>query len=90
MPGVTLSACTATPFGCYLKGLGVLRLVSEQADREARGYWDNETFIIQSNLSADDLATFFVEEYEPTPILGLGMEGAAFTRRTTKMVSPRF
>lgn len=84
MPGVTLSACTATPFGCYLKGLGVLRLVSEQADREARGHWDNETFIIQSNLSADDLATFFVEEYEPTPILAPWNRGSGFYPKDNK------
>lgn len=78
MPQVTLSACTATPFGSYLKALGVLRLAAEQADHDARGHWDRETFVIQSSLTDDDLATFFIEKYKPTPILAPWNGGSGF------------
>ncbi len=84
MPRVTLHACTATPFGGYLKALGVLRLVSEQADREARGQWDRERFVIQSTLTEDDLATFFLEKYEPTPIVAPWNGGSGFYPKDNK------
>lgn len=84
MPSVTLSACTATPFGSYLKALGVLRLVSEQADPETRGHWDRETFVIQCSLAEDDLTDFFLEKYEPTPILAPWNGGSGFYPKDNK------
>ena len=84
MPRVTLSGCTATPFGSYLKALGVLRLVAEQADHEARGHWDQETFVIQSDLGEDYLASFFLEKYEPTPILAPWNGGSGFYEKDNK------
>lgn len=78
MTRVTLHACTATPFGGYLKALGVLRLVSEQADREARGHWDRDTFVLHSILTGDDLASFFLKKYEPTPIVAPWNGGSGF------------
>ena len=71
MHKLALSGCTCTPFGAYLKALGVLRLVSEQANPDARGYWDGEVFVLESTLSAEDLAKVFLERYQPTPISAL-------------------
>ncbi len=34
-----LRGCTPEPLGNYLKGLGVFRLVAEQADPQARAWW---------------------------------------------------
>src|SRR5436309_3502024 len=84
MNTVTLSGCTATPLGNYLKALGVLRLVCEQADSAARGWWAGETFAIESTLNDEDLATFFVERYAPTPILAPWNGGSGFYLKDNK------
>ena len=34
-----LGGCAPAPLAHYLKALGILRLVSEQADSSARGFW---------------------------------------------------
>lgn len=64
-----LDGCTANPLARYLKALGVLRLVAEQADKGARGFWKDGTFHLATTLSLDDLVTFFVEKWSPTPIV---------------------
>ncbi|MDZ7810555.1 MAG: hypothetical protein U5L11_11035 [Arhodomonas sp.] len=43
---VPLPGCGPIPLAGYLKALGVLRLVAEQADPDARGYWEDEQFIV--------------------------------------------
>lgn len=73
-----LTGCTATPFGNYLKALGIFRLVAEQADHNARGHWDGDTFTLESELTADGLAAFFLECYEPTSILAPWNGGSGF------------
>lgn len=65
-----LHGCRPVPLAHYLKGLGVLRLVAEQADAHARGAWDSDVFVLHTELSADELNTFFLERYAPTPIVG--------------------
>jgi len=64
-----LSGCTSEPLMAYLKALGILRLVSEQKDAETRGRWGNGTFRLGSTLDRDALVTFFLEDYQPTPII---------------------
>ncbi len=66
---VNLPGCTPEPLMAYLKALGILRLVGEQKDGNARGWWKNDTFSLRSTLNKDDLAKFFLEEYKPTPIV---------------------
>jgi CRISPR-associated protein Csx17 len=52
-----------------LKALGVLRLVAEQgADRQARGWWQDEHFCLLSHLSRADIEKFFANSYVPTPV----------------------
>lgn len=68
--GVELPGCTPEPLMSYLKALGVLRLVSEQVDPQALGYWSQDRFVLESKLNRDELAYFFLEKYSPTPILG--------------------
>lgn len=63
-----LKGCSPTPLANYLKALGVLRLVGEQADKQARGWWEGEYFCMLTRLSKEELESFFVERYEPTPI----------------------
>lgn len=53
----------------YLSALGVLRLVAEQKDEDARGFWRNERFVLVTRLDWEELLKYFCEEYRPTPIL---------------------
>lgn len=78
-----LTGCRAEPLSSYLKSLGVLRLVAEQKDPGARGYWVEDTFHIQTSLSEDELVGFFRDEYCPTPILDPWNGGSGFWDTTT-------
>lgn len=64
-----LEGCAPVPLASYLKALGILRLIAEQKDCEARGFWRNERFVLKTRLSKDELVGFFVEEYQPSPII---------------------
>lgn len=64
-----LPGCTPEPLMAYLKALGILRLVSEQIDPAARGWWRNDTFRLGSTVSREGLVKFFLEDYRPTPIV---------------------
>lgn len=75
---IRLEGCKPTPVASYLKALGVLRLVADQKDDSARGWWEHDTFHLESDLDRDRLEKFFVEEYEPTPILAPWNGGSGF------------
>src|SRR5260370_42561854 len=62
----------------YLKALGVLRLVSEQKDGEARGYWRDGIFVLEATLDPNGLLTFFLQQYSPTPLLAPWNGGSGF------------
>jgi CRISPR-associated protein Csx17 len=53
-------------------------LVGEQADATARGWWDGERFCLLSKLSKEELEAFFLEKYEPTPLLSPWNKGCGF------------
>lgn len=61
--------CQPSPVLSYLKGLGILRLVAEQADPQAAGAWSAHGFRLRTSLSRDELETFFLNDYAPTPIV---------------------
>lgn len=63
-----LDGCAPTPLAHYLKALGILRLVAEQVDSEARGWWDGDRFCLATTLGRKELETFFLRDYEPTPM----------------------
>lgn len=63
-----LDGCAPAPLAHYLKALGILRLVAEQADREARGWWEGERFRLVTTLDKTALKGFFLERYKPTPM----------------------
>lgn len=63
-----LDGCAPIPLAHYLKALGILRLVAEQADPAVRGWWDGDRFKLASTLTRGELLEFFRESYEPTPI----------------------
>src|SRR4051794_13746252 len=62
MSEIALAGCTPTPLAAYLKALGILRLVAEQKDPDVRGFWRDETFVLDTALSREDLVAFFLNE----------------------------
>jgi CRISPR-associated protein Csx17 len=69
VPDLRLAGCATRPLANFLKALGVLRLVSLQGDPAVRGRWRDGVFELRSELDGDGLSEFFLERYEPTPIL---------------------
>lgn len=84
MPDHRLIGCRPVPLASYLKALAVLRLVGEQADRNARGFWDGNTFVLRTELDEAALIRFFLHEYEPTPIIAPWNGGSGFYYREGK------
>ncbi|MEX0717509.1 MAG: type I-U CRISPR-associated protein Csx17 [Planctomycetaceae bacterium] len=78
MPDIALTGCTPEPLMNYLKALGIFRLVAEQADSEARLSWSGGVAHLSTALDHDGLARFFLEAYEPTPIVGPWNGGSGF------------
>lgn len=66
---IELRGCTPEPLMSYLKALGIFRLVAKQADKNARAWWENDTFFLRSTLDRQELAAFFLDEYRPMPIV---------------------
>lgn len=73
-----LNGCAPAPLANYLKAVGILRLVGEQADKRARGWWDGEVFRLMTSLTKEELETFFLERYEPTPLVAPWNGGSGF------------
>lgn len=83
-----LKGCSPAPLANYLKALGILRLVSQQVDRHARGWWQGEYFCLLTKLSRDELERFFLEKYEPTPLLSPWNKGCGFFKANDPGLSP--
>lgn len=75
---IVLRGCRPEPLAAYLKALGVLRLVSEQKDRGARGFWAGEAFVLRSTLDEEGLLDFFANEWRPTPVIAPWNGGSGF------------
>lgn len=80
---IELTGCRPEPLGSYLKALGVLRLVAEQKDKDAAGYWRGDHFVLCSSLDADALIAFFENEWTPSPIAAPWNGGSGFTETTS-------
>jgi CRISPR-associated protein Csx17 len=75
---VVLGGCRPEPLGSYLKALGVLRLVAEQEDPDARGFWRGEHFVLRSKLDGAGLVQFFRDRWAPTPVIAPWNGGSGF------------
>ena len=73
-----LDGCAPAPLAHYLKALGILRLVAEQADRDARGWWEGDRFRLATKLSRGELDAFFLNDYRPTPLVSPWNKGSGF------------
>lgn len=63
-----LDGCAPTPLAHYLKALGILRILAEQDDSKAHGWWQGERFRLATKLDRREIQDFFLERYEPTPM----------------------
>jgi CRISPR-associated protein Csx17 len=64
------------PLGSYLAGLGLIRLIGEQADPAATAYWSDGGLVIDTVVA--DLAGWLVSEYVPTPVVSPWNGGSGF------------
>src|SRR5882724_6584663 len=64
-----LDGCAPVPLAGYLKALGTLRLVAEQIDPNAKGFWRDERFVLRTQVTENELLAFFVERYQPSAII---------------------
>ncbi len=81
MTEVHLFGCRPDLLAGYLKALGVLRLVAEQEDPEALGWWAEDHFVLRSALSEEGLVEFFAQRYGPTPIIAPWNKNSGFWKR---------
>lgn len=83
-----LDGCAPTPLAHYLKALGVLRLVSEQLDSEARGWWEGERFLLASHADEPQLLDFLLNRYAPAPLVSPWNKGSGFFYANDAGLSP--
>ena len=74
-----LEGCRTEPLGSYLKSLGLLRLIGEQADPSATGRWEAGVFVLASRLDEAGLVAFLLDEYQPTPLMAPWNGGSGFS-----------
>ncbi len=79
-----LHGCAPVPLAGYLKAFGVFRLVAEQVDPAAAGFWRDERFILRTVLAEDELVRFFVDEFKPTPVVAPWNNGSGFWPKDNK------
>jgi CRISPR-associated protein Csx17 len=79
-----LPGCTPEPLMNYLKALGVLRLVSEQKDKNARGWWKDDSLWLKCPLDQEQLLSFFLADYKPTPLIAAWAGGSGFFKKDNK------
>ena len=73
-----LRGCAPAPLAHYLKALGILRLVAEQADPGARLWWQDEHAWLATRLDLEALLTFLADQAAPTPMVAPWNGGSGF------------
>jgi CRISPR-associated protein Csx17 len=76
---VTRHACPGlrpVPLASYLAGLGLIRVLGEQADPAATAAWTKDGLVITS--SVDDIPNWLAGHYVPTPVLSPWNSGSGF------------
>lgn len=71
MKKMALKACNQSSLAGYLKALGAFKVLAEQLEPDIRLYWDGLTpyLCFHQERSFDDVIDFFLNRYEPTPIV---------------------
>jgi CRISPR-associated protein Csx17 len=79
-----LLGCPYQPLGAYLKALSVLRLTTQE-DKQAKGYWNDRCFVLDSKFDEQGLVEFFLKLYRPTPALAPWNGGSGFYLKDRKV-----
>ena len=80
---VILAGCNPTPLASYLKGLGVLRILSDY-DPTLKGVWIGQHFRLTSRKSMELLRHYLLDKYAPTPIVAPWNNGSGFYDKPNK------
>jgi CRISPR-associated protein Csx17 len=78
MSDLVLEGCSPQPLLSYLKALGTMRIVGEQADPDARGFWKDGTAVLRTDLSRASLMDFLLDRYSPSPVVAPWNGGSGF------------
>ncbi|MDB6031545.1 MAG: hypothetical protein JWM16_1883 [Verrucomicrobiales bacterium] len=83
MPTLTLAGCSPIPLAHYLKALGILRLVAESphGDLAAKAGWKADQLYLESRFDEKDLVSFFLNDYQPTPVMAPWNGGSGFYKK---------
>ena len=68
MASITLE-CTSTLLSDYFKALGIFRILAEQNDPNITAYWRYDKFVLETNMSEEEILEFVLKQYKPTPII---------------------
>ena len=64
------------PLASYLAGLGLIRVLAEQADKDLTAAWTPQGLAITTAVT--DIATWLAAEYVPTPVVSPWNNGSGF------------
>lgn len=78
MPDLTLPGIRSDSLLGYLKGLGLLAIVSRQDDPQAAGAWSPAGFALHSRHELGSLETFLLERWTPLPVVSPWNGGSGF------------
>lgn len=77
---IVLAGCNPTPLASYLKGLGVLRILSDY-DPTIKGAWIGQYLHLTSLKPTELLRQYLLEDYAPTPVLAPWNSGSGFFKQ---------
>jgi CRISPR-associated protein Csx17 len=72
-----------------MKAIGLLRIVSEQLDPDARGTWDDEAFTLIATPEGAALERFLLDRYQPLPVFNPWNSGAGFDAKSKDKAAGR-
>lgn len=81
MNAIPLPGCRNDSLLGFLKALGVMRTFSIQADRWTRASWEDASLVLHTTATREDLETFFLDRYAPTPVVNPWNNGAGFDEK---------
>jgi CRISPR-associated protein Csx17 len=64
------------PLASYLAGLGLIRVLGEQADKDAMAAWTPDGLAVTTHV--EDIARWLADDYMPTPVLSPWNGGSGF------------
>ena len=82
---LNFKGCAPVPLAHYLKALGIFRIVAEQVDQGAKGYWIGESFRFKTTMDRESLRNILFGEYSPTPIVAPWNGGSGFYFQEEKL-----